>query len=71
MGKLGRQSSPSQGDASADDAPKVPPYKVPPVYIDDKGRLSVKPDELAASEAFRAQVAGMVELAKTHPPRSG
>lgn len=39
--------------------------------MDDKGRLSVKLDELAASKTFRDQLADMAELAKTHPPKAG
>lgn len=50
-------------------APQSAP-KLPPVHIDRKGRLSVKTRDLAASEAFRARLNGMVKLAGKHPPKS-
>ena len=40
------------------------------VRIDSKGRLSVDVFELAASKAFRKELGKMVELAKTHPPKT-
>ena len=39
------------------------------VNIDRKGRLSVKTNDLASSEAFRTRLDGMVKLANTHPPK--
>lgn len=57
----------SQPNAPRTDAPTNAVPEGPPVYIDSKGRLSVKTVELAASETFRTQLGGMVELAKTHP----
>ena len=41
------------------------------VRIDSKGRLSVDVVELAASRTFRAELGEMVELARTHPPKTG
>ena len=40
------------------------------VRIDNKGRLSVDVVELAASKMFRTELSAMVELAKTHPPKT-
>ena len=40
------------------------------VRIDNKGRLSVDVVELAASKTFRTELDAMVELAKTHPPKT-
>lgn len=40
------------------------------VHIDSKGRLSVDVAELAASKTFRTELGAMVELAKTHPPKT-
>lgn len=40
------------------------------VRIDRKGRLSVDVAELAASKTFRTELSEMVELAKTHPPKT-
>ena len=66
-----RMSKPeSQPSAPRADAPIKTVPEGPPVYIDRKGRLSVKTVDLAASETFRAQLGGMVELAKTHPPKA-
>ena len=56
----------SERSAPGSDAPS---RAVPKVHIDSKGRLSVKTDDLAASDAFRTQLGGMVKLAKTHPPK--
>ncbi|MDD9996224.1 MAG: hypothetical protein OXQ89_00620 [Rhodospirillaceae bacterium] len=41
-----------------------------PVHIDSKGRLSVDVLDLAASKTFRTELGAMVELAKTHPPKT-
>ena len=41
-----------------------------PVHIDSKGRLSVDVADLVASKTFRAELDAMVELAKTHPPKT-
>ena len=40
------------------------------VRIDNKGRLSVDVVELAASKTFRTELGAMVELARTHPPKT-
>lgn len=40
------------------------------VRIDRKGRLSVDVVELAASKTFRTELSEMVELARTHPPKT-
>ena len=55
---------------SQSDAPTKTVPEPPPVHIDRKGRLSVKTADLATSDAFRAQLGGMVKLAKTHPPKA-
>ena len=64
--------SESQSDAPTKTMPEPPPVHIdrPPVHIDRKGRLSVKTADLATSDAFRAQLGGMVKLAKTHPPKA-
>ena len=59
----------SQPTAPGPDAPAKPVPELPPVHIDSKGRLSVKTADLVTSDAFRTQLGGMVELAKTHPPK--
>ena len=41
-----------------------------PVHIDSMGRLSVSVSDLAASKSFRTELGAMVELAKTHPPKT-
>ena len=56
-----------QSGASRSDQPTM---EKAPVHIDRKGRLSVDPGDLVASKAFRDQLDAMVELAKTHPPRT-
>lgn len=61
-------TSVSEHQPNTPSPPRTAP-KPPPVQIDSKGRLSVKTHDLASSEAFRTRLGGMVELAKTHPPK--